>query len=412
MTASDLLDRDDVRRRVDRLRRAVAGRAFSDVVDGEGRQYVDVVMEGGGVLGIALVGYVHALEQAGLRFLNVGGSSAGAATALLLAAAGPRRRPRAAALADVLAGQDLGALTDGGWLARRATRLATARRSPLRLLPYAPALAYGLARHAGLHPGHAFLEWVEGALGAFGVGTTADLDRRLADGLGGLRTRGGGPAPDAARVGVVAVELTTGARLELPRMAPLLWADPGALSPAVFVRASTSVPFFFRPLHVPDVSQGPGRADRWAREAGHDGAVGPTCTLVDGGVVSNFPIDMFHRAGSVPRCPTLGVKLGLEGAPARAVRGPLGLGLAVFEAARQGLDRAFVRRNPDYRHLVAFVDTGGHHWLDFGLSDGAKADLFVRGVEAGAAFLEGFDWDDYKAVRRALVGAHRPHAAA
>ena len=313
MTASDLLGRDDVRRRVDRLRRAVAGRPFSDVVDGDGRQYVDVVLEGGGVLGVALVGYLHALEQAGLRFLNVGGSSAGAATALLLAAAGDRRRPRAAALAGVVADQDLGALADGGWVARRASRLAAGRRSPLRLLPYAPALAYGLARHAGLHPGRAFLAWVEGALGAFGVETTADLDLRMADGLGALRTRSGGPAPDAARVGLVAVELTTGARLELPKMAPLLWADPGALSPAAFVRASTSVPFFFRPLRVEGVPQGPDAAARWAAETGAAGAGGPTRTLVDGGVVSNSPVDMFHRAGAVPRCPTFGVKLGLRG---------------------------------------------------------------------------------------------------
>ena len=34
-------------------------------------------MEGGGVLGIALTGYTYILEQAGIRFLGVGGTSAG-----------------------------------------------------------------------------------------------------------------------------------------------------------------------------------------------------------------------------------------------------------------------------------------------------------------------------------------------
>ena len=57
-------------------------RAFSDVIDAEGHQYVDLVMQGGGMLGIALVGYTYVLEQVGLRFLGLGGSSAGAINAL------------------------------------------------------------------------------------------------------------------------------------------------------------------------------------------------------------------------------------------------------------------------------------------------------------------------------------------
>ncbi|MBA3706162.1 MAG: Patatin, partial [Bacteroidetes bacterium] len=39
---------------------------FSDVIDGV-HQYVDLVMEGGGVLGVALAGYVYVLEQMNIR---------------------------------------------------------------------------------------------------------------------------------------------------------------------------------------------------------------------------------------------------------------------------------------------------------------------------------------------------------
>ena len=38
---------------------------FSDVLDDEGNQYVDIVMEGGGVLGIALVGFTYCLNKPG-----------------------------------------------------------------------------------------------------------------------------------------------------------------------------------------------------------------------------------------------------------------------------------------------------------------------------------------------------------
>ena len=62
------------------------GRTVSDMVDEEGRQYVDLVMEGGGVLGIALVGYTYALESVNIRFRHVGGTSAGAINALMVAA--------------------------------------------------------------------------------------------------------------------------------------------------------------------------------------------------------------------------------------------------------------------------------------------------------------------------------------
>ena len=64
------------------------GARFSDIVDKDGNQYVDLVQEGGGVLGIALVGYTYMLENAGIRFFNLAGTSAGAINTLMLASVG------------------------------------------------------------------------------------------------------------------------------------------------------------------------------------------------------------------------------------------------------------------------------------------------------------------------------------
>lgn len=41
---------------------------ISDVLDQAGHQYVNLVQKGGGVLGIALIGYTYTLEQMGIRF--------------------------------------------------------------------------------------------------------------------------------------------------------------------------------------------------------------------------------------------------------------------------------------------------------------------------------------------------------
>jgi NTE family protein len=62
---------------------------YSDMVleeDGIEYQCVNYVQEGGGVLGVALIGYTYVLEKLGFRFLKMAGTSAGAINTLLLAA--------------------------------------------------------------------------------------------------------------------------------------------------------------------------------------------------------------------------------------------------------------------------------------------------------------------------------------
>lgn len=52
----------------------------------EQKRLLDGVFEGGGVKGIALVGALEEIEQAGYHFVNVAGTSAGAIAATLVAA--------------------------------------------------------------------------------------------------------------------------------------------------------------------------------------------------------------------------------------------------------------------------------------------------------------------------------------
>ena len=75
---------------------------ISDVVDEEGHQYIDIVQEGGGVLGIALLGYTYVLEKMGIRFLNIGGTSAGAINALLLAACGKPEEAKTEKIIEII----------------------------------------------------------------------------------------------------------------------------------------------------------------------------------------------------------------------------------------------------------------------------------------------------------------------
>ena len=85
----------------------------SDVTDAQGHQYVDLVQEGGGVLGIALVGYTYVLEKMGIRFFSMAGTSAGSINALLLACGGNKEEEKSSIIVDHLVQLDMFSFVDG-----------------------------------------------------------------------------------------------------------------------------------------------------------------------------------------------------------------------------------------------------------------------------------------------------------
>jgi len=382
----------------------------SDVVDEEGHQYVDLVMEGGGVLGIALLGYSYALEQVGIRFLGIGGTSAGSINALLLAAVREKHLPKSEILIGELANKDFYDFVDGGPRVRRCIEVALNGpgwiRGAMHFLRVRPMLWSKL----GLNPGDAFHDWISGILDTSGITDTASLINRIsAMPPGGFRRRSGEALAEGElnpRLALIAAEVSTETKVEFPRMASLFWEDPDRTNPADFVRASMSIPGFFQPFRVQDIpATGTSVLNRWKELAGYKNKIPDVCYFIDGGIMSNFPIDVFHRPNKVPLAPTFGAKLGEDNRYQR-IEGPGSLAGAIFNSARHCLDYDFVTRNPDYRQLVTNIDTGHHHWLNFRLTDAEKLDLFHCGVRSAAHFLRTFNWPKYKEMRQHLADAH------
>jgi len=408
MESSAFVENPEVLGVLDRLKTRCAGKVFSDIVDDEGHQYVDFVMEGGGVLGVALVGYTCVLEQVGIRFLGVGGTSAGAINALLVAAAGPPQDAKSERIIPLLANLDCHRFVDGGRHIQEFVDNWIKEGVNFSLATQFPWVFEHIKNHLGLNPGLEFLNWVSGVLRSFGIRTTRDLRERMNRRPDGLRHREGKPLSAAqaeAHLALVATEVVTETKADLPRMAGLFWADPDSTDPALFVRALMSIPFFFQPLTLNRIPCSPEAKVLWSKLAGFTEPIPETCMMVDGGVMSNFPIDLFHLPDQVPAAPTFGVKLGL-GERHNETKTPLALGRAVLNSARHCLDYDFLRRNPDYRHLIAWIDTGQHQWLNFDPTDEEKLDLFLRGARAAVAFLEGFDWAGYKAIRAEIAKAY------
>ena len=383
------------------------GAAVSDLVDAEGHQYVDLVMEGGGVLGVALVGYTWALETAGIRFLGIGGTSAGAINALLLSALARPSEAGSERVLGALAEANLWSFVDGGEPAREFVK-ALGSGKTWKILLTGAFVAGKVARDLGLNPGDVLEAWLERALADVDARTVDDLSRRRVLPPLSLRAEDGArspvdPADVRSRLALITAEVTTESKVELPRMARMLFADPGAQSPASFVRASMSIPGLFRPVRVA-VPRDPDTERAW-RELNrtYRGRIPDEVVLVDGGIVSNFPIDLFHVPDAVPRAPTFGVKLGTDREEAAEVDGVFSFLGAMFDTARHAADLSFLQDNPDYRHLVATILTGEHDWLNFEMTVREQADLFRRGAAAARDFLLGFDWGRYKDVRRSLL---------
>jgi len=180
--------------------------------------------------------------------------------------------------------------------------------------------------------------------------------------------------------------------------------DPERESPARWVRASMSVPFFFEPVRFAEIPQGVAAEELWWEHARYKGPIPKQVEMVDGGMLSNFPINVFHRKNSVPRRPTFGVRLSQYRQAFGNTKELFPFLGAMVSTMRQIHDLDFLLRNEDYSHLICRLDVDQKfHWLNFNMSDSEKRELFLAGARGAIAFLEQFNWDAYKEVRRSLI---------
>jgi NTE family protein len=232
-----------------------------------------------------------------------------------------------------------------------------------------------------------------------------DLQGRLATLPDGLRTRAGKKltlAQAGSRLAIVSADVSTETKVVFPDMAELYFANPEKVDPARYVRASMSIPGFFHPYRVARIPKGPAAVKNWSEQAGYRGKLPTEVYFVDGGIMSNFPIDLFHGQG-VPLAPTFGARLGTDRTAPHDIKRPSQLLGAVFNAARHCADYDFIIKNPDYRKLLTNINTGQHNWLNFFMEDSDKVDLFARGVKAATDFLLQFDWLSYKKLRQTIA---------
>jgi NTE family protein len=313
------------------------------------RPKVDLVLEGGGVKGIGLVGAVLRLGQSGFVFPRLAGTSAGAIVASLVAA----HQVAGKALSNletIMASVDYAKFQDETTFERIAG---------------GPGEIAELLLHMGIAKGDYLVEWLGNELADLGVHTFADLAISESDDPGtGL------PAGQRFRLVVHTSDISRGALVRLPWDYPQYGKDPAAMRVVDAVRASMSIPFFFRPVSF--------------------GTPAGKVTWVDGGMLSNFPITVFDRTDALPgRWPTWGVKLSARPAAMQVDR-PAGNDFELARSCLQTLLAGWDRYHLDDQNVTErtiFVDTASVSSTNFAITQAEQAQLFTSGRSAATSYL-------------------------
>ena len=309
---------------------------------------VDGVFEGGGVKGIGLIGAFSEIEAAGYEFVNLAGTSAGAIVATLIAAG-----YSGAELKQTINGIDFSTFEDPNLIGR---------------IPYAGALIDEIF-NKGLYKGDVFLNLMRRLLDQKGIHTFRDL----------IQPEFANDDRYRFKVRVVASDISRGRMLVLPQDVRDYGMAAEDLEVALAVRMSMSIPYFFEPVKLKD------------------------SFIVDGGLLSNFPIELFDSAG-IPEWPTFGFKLvfSSQASPSQMVQhpisGPISELAALFFTSMEAHDAYYLSNDKFVRTIT--IDSLNVGSTDFKLTAAQKEELYQSGVSAAKTFLAHWDFQKYIAQYR------------
>ncbi len=305
----------------------------------------DAVFEGGGVNGVGLCGAVAVTEAMGYEFNRVAGTSAGSIVAALIAGGYD-----ANTISDIVSNTNYQKFCDKGAIDR--------------IPVLGPVLS--ILFENGFYEGDYFLNWMRGHL---------ERSPSRARTFGDLIKREDGGYP----LQMIATDISRRKMLIFPGDIAEYGIDPDAFEIALAVRMSMSVPVFFETVCLHH-SQGP-------------------CHIVDGGVLSNYPVWLFDRKDNLPpRWPTFGFKLedfrqGLPIDHYSKISGPIDLCMALVNTMLDAHDARAMEASERVRTI--HIDTMGNSFVNFGMDNATRDRLYDSGAMAAAQFFKKWDFENY-----------------
>jgi NTE family protein len=318
----------------------------------------DAVFEGGGVKGIGLVGAVSEVEKAGYEFENLAGTSAGAIVASLLAVGySSTELKKELEQLNYNDFKDEGLLDKLGFLGK--------------------SLSIGF--EYGIYEGEFFENWLEGLLTAKGKKTFGQIKTKYKEDKYKYKFQ------------AIAADITDRRLLILPGDLKLFGINPDEFSISRAVRMSMSIPFFFEPVELRDTS-------------------GRKHLIVDGGLLSTYPIWLLDDGTGDPPWPTFGFKLmepdkrELKEAKRNPINNPISFLKAIVGTMLDAHDSYHISTSKgDYDRTIGIptvikVDGVDKEigTTDFNITQEESQALYANGVKVTKEFLETWDFDEWK----------------
>jgi predicted acylesterase/phospholipase RssA len=271
----------------------------------------------------------------------------------------------------------------------------------------------------GINPGINFRDWIDEIMVENKTKTFADLKEKFNQPIDGIKHRKSrdiddlltyDQEDDEESVCLITGEIYTNTKIEFPKMAPMFWEKPEQICLADLVRASMSIPIFFeafrrKPEQIPASGSAMRRKYMMVGELtethltdieNHTGFA-----FMDGGIISNFPINKFFKPILYSRLPTFGVLLNDPyKTPSDSLFSIIG---SVFNTSRKHYDRSFLAEHEFYQQCISNIDVKEINWLNFELEDKEKIELFRAGAEAAQKFLIDFCWVKYQTERNQWI---------
>lgn len=330
------------------------------------------VFEGGGVRGIGHVGAACAMERAGYTFSDLAGSSAGAIVASLLAAGYSAEEVRQEMLkTDYLKFKQKDILDHLGTLGKTLS----------------------IIFNYGIYNAAYFEEWLTKLLARKRKYVFGDLEASRQKALCRLR--------------VTATDLTDRRLLVLPDDLAFFGMRPLEYPIARAVRMSMSIPFFYEPFRLTD-------------------CCGRVHYMVDGGMISNYPIWIMDDGKTMPAIPSFGFKFS-EGPPEHPDQRQKQKKINIVEyikmmvsTALDAYDNRFeADTRGDFERCIMIpvtirLNDGTEKKVsstDFEITGEESEALFHNGEKAAQRFLEGWNFEAWKQKYRAGYPAARPFSS-
>ncbi|OKP95820.1 patatin-like phospholipase family protein [Paenibacillus sp. P46E] len=302
---------------------------------------INAVFEGGGVKGISLAGAVQASERAGVVFKRVAGTSSGSIIASLLAAG-----YNGEAMSRIIKGTSFSSFLKRGALYNTAY--------------VGPAVRVLIKK--GLYSGEALESWIRGVLKERGLVTFGDLPR--------------------GKLSIIASDITNGRLIVLPDDLEQYGISPEGFEVSKAVRMSCSIPYFFDPVRLRmsgEAAKGKPFADQFVY-------------MVDGGLLSNFPLWLFDEKeegfkSPGRRVPTVGYQMiGKTEPQPHRITGPFSMLQAMVGTMLSAHDERYIETEKFVRTVK--IPTLGISMTEFNISTEKSDALYSAGYRAGEDFFK------------------------